>query len=131
MSLNKIMLIGNLGSDPEMRFLPGSGKPVASFSIATNRKYKVEGELREEVEWFSIVAYGRLAEICQEFLKKGRQVFIGGRIKTRNWIDAQGAKHYRTEVITEDLQLIGSRPNGNGQHKEDDLMSEPDPETGL
>ena len=128
MSLNKIMLIGNLGSDPEMRFLPGSGKPVASFSMATNRRYKVEGELREEVEWFSIVAYGRLAEICQEFLKKGRQVFIGGRMKTRNWVDAQGAKHYKTEVITEDLRLIGSRPNGNGQPREEEAMPEPEPD---
>ena len=110
MSLNKILLIGNLGSDPEIRYTP-AGKPVASFRIATNRRYKTEGEVREETEWFSVVAFGRLAEISSEFLKKGRAVFIEGRIRTQKWADAQGGKHYRTDVIAQALTMIG-RKNG-------------------
>lgn len=129
MSLNKILLIGNLGADPEMRIIPGSGKPVVSFNMATNRRYKVEGEVREETEWFHIVAFGRTAEICQEYLKKGRQVFVAGRMHTRTWTDAQNAKHYRTEVIVEELRLIGSRPNGNGSSsaREEEPLPEADP----
>lgn len=106
MSLNKILLLGNLGSDPEVRFMP-SGKQTAQFSLATNRRYKIEGQVREETEWFQIVAFGRLAEICSEFLKKGKQVFIEGRMRTRNWTDNSGQKHYRTEVIAEGMRLIG------------------------
>src|SRR5262245_339585 len=98
MSLNKVLLIGNLGTDPEIRYTQ-SGKPVVSFSLATNRRYKVEGEVREETEWFSIVAFGRLGEICSEFLKKGRSVFVEGRMQTRNWVDTAGIKHYRSQVI--------------------------------
>lgn len=119
MSLNKILLIGHLGSDPDMRYLP-SGKPAASFRIATNRRYKVEGQLREEVEWFSIVAFGRLAEICSEYLKKGKPVFIEGRMKTRNWTDANGAVHYRTEVIAEAMQLMGSKSNDGGRARSEE-----------
>jgi single-strand DNA-binding protein len=111
MSLNKILIIGNLGSDPNIRYLP-SGKPAASFSVATNRRYKIEGQLKEEVEWFSVVAFGRLAEICAEFLKKGKPVFVEGRMKTRNWTDANGAVHYRTEVVAEVMRMIGGRQNG-------------------
>jgi single-strand DNA-binding protein len=111
MSLNKILIIGNLGSDPNVRYLP-SGKPAASFSVATNRRYKIEGQLKEEVEWFSVVAFGRLAEICAEFLKKGKPVFIEGRMKTRSWTDANNAIHYRTEVIAEGMRMIGGRQNG-------------------
>ncbi len=111
MSLNKILLIGNLGKDPEVRYLP-SGKPVANFSVATNRRYKIEGEVKTEVEWFRVVAFGRLAEICSEFLKKGRPVFVEGRMRTNNWTDADGAKHSRPEVVAETMQLIGSK-NGN------------------
>lgn len=108
MSLNKILLIGNLGADPEMRYTP-SGKPVASFRMATNRQYKVEGVLRKETDWFSVIAFGRLAEICSEFLKKGKSVFVEGSLHTRSWTDAQGAKHFRTEVIAQGLTLIGRR----------------------
>ena len=126
MSLNKVLLIGNLGSDPEVRYTP-SAKPITSFRIATNRRYKIEGEVREEVEWFSVVAFGRLAEICSEFLKKGRSVFIEGRMRTRTWVDAQGAKHWRTEVIAESLQMIGKR-NGNGNTSSAELPAEPSEE---
>ena len=111
MSLNKILLIGNLGSDPEIRYTP-SKKPIASFGLATNRRYKMEGQVHEETEWFQIVAFGRLAEICSEYLKKGKSIFVEGRIRTRTWIDASGMKHYRTEVIAEGLTMIGKR-NGD------------------
>ena len=111
--MNKILLLGNLGTDPEVRFMP-SGKQTTQFSLATNRKYKIEGQLREETEWFHVVAFGRLAEIASEYLKKGRQVFIEGRMRTRNWTDTGGQKHYRTEVIAEGLRLIGSKANGTG-----------------
>jgi single-strand DNA-binding protein len=128
MSLNKILLIGNLGSDPEIRYTR-SGKPAAQFSLATNLRYKTEGELREETEWFRVVAFGRLAEICGEYLKKGKPVFIEGRIRTRNWTDGGGQKHYRTEVVAEGMRLIGkgNGPNGNKgvQEPEQDQDQEP------
>jgi single-strand DNA-binding protein len=110
MSLNKILLIGNLGADPEVRYTP-AGKPITSFRMATNRRYKVEGEVREETEWFSIVAFGRMAEICSEFLKKGKSVFVEGRMQTRSWVDAEGEKHFRSQVILEGMRMIGG-PNG-------------------
>lgn len=113
MSLNKVLIIGNLGRDPEIRYLP-SGKPMATFSLAASRRYKVEGEVKEETEWFNVVAFGRLAEICGEFLKKGRPLFVEGRVKTRNWLDNSGVKHYRTEIIAEAMTLMG-KPPGNGQ----------------
>src|SRR5262245_53070547 len=115
MSLNKILLIGNLGSDPEMRNLP-SGKKAAQFPIATNRRYKLEGQVRVETEWFQVVAFGRLAEICGEFLKKGKPVFIEGRIHTRNWVDQSGQKHYRTQVVAEGMRMIGKNNNGSEGH---------------
>jgi single-strand DNA-binding protein len=116
MSLNKILLLGHLGSDPEVRFMP-SGKQTTQFRMATNRRYKVEGQIRDETEWFQVVAFGRLAEICGEFLKKGKQVFIEGRMHTRNWTDGGGQKHYRTEVIAEAMRLIG-KSNGSERPKE-------------
>ncbi len=113
MSLNKILLIGNLGADPEIRYTP-AGKPVASFQMATNHRYKTDGELRQETEWFNVVAFGRLAELSSELLKKGQSLFVEGRVKTRSWEDAEGAKHYRTEVVAEGFTFIGKRENGNG-----------------
>ena len=88
---------------------------MANFSLAASRRYKIEGELKEETEWFNIVAFGRLAEICGEYLKKGRPLFVEGRLKTRNWTDNSGVKHYRTEVIAEALTMMGSKPNGGAQ----------------
>jgi single-strand DNA-binding protein len=116
MSLNKILLLGHLGSDPEIRYLP-SGKQAAQFRMATNRRYKVEGQIRDETEWFQVVAFGRLAEICGEFLRKGRQVFIEGRMHTRNWVDGNNQKHYRTEVVAEGMRLIG-KANGLNTNRE-------------
>jgi len=93
------MIIGNLGSEPEMRFTP-SGNPVTSFRVATNRVYTTaEGERKEETEWFTVVAWNRLAEQCNQFLTKGRLVYAEGRLHTRTWESQDGQKHYRTEMI--------------------------------
>ncbi|MFH1003854.1 MAG: single-stranded DNA-binding protein [Chloroflexota bacterium] len=98
-SLNRVMIIGNLGSEPEMRFTP-NGNPVTSFRVATNRVYTTpENERREETEWFTVVAWNRLAEQCNQFLTKGKLVYTEGRLHTRSWDGQDGQKHYRTEII--------------------------------
>ncbi len=98
-SLNKVMIIGNLGSEPEMRFTP-NGNPVTSFSVATNRMYTTpEGERKQETEWFTVVAWNKLAEQCNQFLTKGRLVFAEGRLHTRSWESQDGQKHSRAEVV--------------------------------
>ena len=98
-SLNKVMIIGNLGSEPEMRFTP-NGNPVTSFRVATNRVFTTPtGERKEETEWFSVVAWGKLAEQCNQFLTKGRLVYTEGRLRTRTWEGQDGQKHSRPEVI--------------------------------
>lgn len=98
-SLNKVMIIGNLGAEPEMRFTP-NGNPVTSFRVATNRVYTSPvGERKEETEWFTIVAWGKLAEQCNQFLTKGRLVYAEGRLRTRTWEGQDGQKHSRPEVI--------------------------------
>ena len=121
MSLNKVLLIGNLGSDPEVRYTQ-AGKQVVSFRVATNRRYKVEGEVREETEWFSIVGFGRMAEICSEYLKKGKSVFVEGRMQTQSWLDSAGVKHYRSQVIIENMRMIGG--NGNKAAPSEEIHSE-------
>jgi single-strand DNA-binding protein len=107
---NKVLLIGNLGRDPEVRTTT-SGQPVASFSLATNRRWKDrEGGRREETEWHNIVCWGRLAEIAGQYLNKGRQIFVEGRIQTRSWDDQQsGEKRYKTEIIADNFQMLGGR----------------------
>ncbi len=98
-SLNKIMIIGNLGSEPEMRFTP-NGNPVTSFRIATNRTYTTpDGERKQETEWFSVVAWNKLAEQCNQFLSKGRLVYAEGRLHTRTWESQDGQKHSRPEIV--------------------------------
>ena len=106
--LNKVMLIGNLGRDPEVRSLP-SGQPVASFSIATSRRWRDrDGNRQEQTEWHNIVCFGRQAEIAGQYLTKGKQVHIEGRIQTRSWDDKQtGEKRYRTEIVCENFQMLG------------------------
>ena len=105
-SLNKVMIIGNLGSDPEMRFTP-SGNPVTSFRVATNRVYSTpEGERKEETEWFTVVAWSKLAEQCNQFLTKGRLVYAEGRLRTRTWESQDGQKHYRTEIIANRVTFL-------------------------
>ncbi len=107
--LNKVMVIGNLGRDPEMRYMP-SGRPVTSFSVATTRSWtNANGERREETEWFNVVAWGNLAEICKQYLRKGQQVYIEGRIQTRNWEDNERRKRFRTELVANEMIMLGSR----------------------
>lgn len=101
--LNKVMVIGRVEAVPELRYTP-SGRAVTSFSISTPRSWmSVDGERHEEVEWFNIVAWGSLAEICHKRLLKGKQVYIEGRLQTRGWEDAEGNKHFRTEVVAHEM----------------------------
>jgi len=108
--INKVILIGRLGSDPEVRYTP-SGVAVANFSIATSEEWKDKdsGERRERTEWHRIVAWRRLGEICGEYLSKGKQVYIEGRLQTRDWEDRDGNKRYTTEIIASDVQFLGTR----------------------
>jgi single-strand DNA-binding protein len=107
--LNKVMIIGHLGRDPEMRYTP-NGRPVTSFSVATTRTWtSAEGERREETEWFNVVAWGNLAEICKAHLTKGQQVYVEGRLQTRGWEDEDGKKHFRTELVASEMILLGDR----------------------
>jgi single-strand DNA-binding protein len=112
--LNKVLLIGNLDCDPEMRYTP-SGRPVTSFSLATSRSWtSADGERREETEWFNIVTWGNLAEICKQYLAKGKQVYIEGRLQTRGWEDDTGKKHFRTEVVANEMIMLGNRHSSGG-----------------
>ena len=112
--LNKVLLMGNLGRDPEVRFTTG-GTSVANFSIATNESWKDKnGQLQEKTEWHRIVVWGKLAELCGQYLKKGRQAFIEGRLQTREWTDKEGKKNYSTEIVANNVQFIGGRPEGAG-----------------
>jgi single-strand DNA-binding protein len=107
--LNKVMVIGSVGRDPEMRYIP-SGKPVTSFSIATSRSWTNSGgERREETEWFNVVAWGNLAEICKQHLRKGQQVYVEGRLQTRSWEDHDGNKRFRTELVANEMIMLGKR----------------------
>lgn len=109
-SVNKVILIGHLGRDPEVRYAP-SGAAVANFSLATSRRWKdkASGEQQEETEWHRCVAYDRLGEVVGEYLKKGSQVYVEGRLKTRKWEDKDGATKYATEIIVENMTMLGGR----------------------
>ena len=109
-SVNKVTIIGNLGRDPEVRYTP-SGAAVCNVSIATTRNWKSKesGEKVEETEWHRVVFYDRLAEIAGEFLRKGKAVYVEGRLKTRKWQDKEGRENYTTEIIAEQMQLLGGR----------------------
>jgi single-strand DNA-binding protein len=109
-SLNKVMIIGNLGRDPEMRYTP-SGQAVTQFTVAVNRNYKgQDGNWQEETEWFRVVAWGPLAERTAEYLRKGRKVYVEGRLQTRQWEDQQGQKRYTTELIASTVTPLDPRP---------------------
>ncbi len=112
-SVNKVILIGNLGRDPEVRYAP-SGSAICNVTLATTRNWKSKdsGERQEETEWHRVVFYDRLAEIAGEYLKKGRPVYVEGRLKTRKWTDKDGVEKYTTEVIADQMQLLGSRGGG-------------------
>jgi len=114
-SINKVIIIGNLGRDPEVRYTP-NGAAVCNVSVATTRNWKDKntGEKVEETEWHRVVFYDRLAEIAGEYLKKGRAVYVEGRLKTRKWQDKDGKDNYTTEIVAENMQLLGGREGGGG-----------------
>lgn len=119
--LNKMMIIGHLGRDPEMRYTP-SGRPVTTFSVATSRSWhSSDGERHEETEWFNVVAWGNLAEICNQHLHKGQQVYVEGRLQTRRWEDADGNKHFTTELVAREMIMLGDRreSDGGGEYSAD------------
>jgi len=111
--LNKVMLIGNLGADPEVRYMP-SGGAVTNIRLATTRRWKDKqtGERREETEWHRVVFFSRLAEVAGEYLRKGSQVYIEGRIRTQKWQGQDGQDRYTTEIVADQMQMLGSRSGG-------------------
>jgi single-strand DNA-binding protein len=112
--LNKVMIIGHLGREPEMRYTP-SGRPVATFSVATTRSWhSADGERHEETEWFNVVAWGSLAEICSQHLHRGQQAYVEGRLQTRRWDDADGKKHFATELVAREIIMLGERREMQG-----------------
>lgn len=114
--LNKVTLIGNLGADPEIRFMP-SGGSVANIRLATTRRWKDKqtGERKESTEWHRVIFFNRLAEIAGEYLKKGSQIYVEGRLQTRKWQSQDGQEHYTTEILGEEMHMLGSRSGGTGQ----------------
>ena len=116
--VNKVILVGNLGRDPELRSTP-SGQPVATFSLATSRKWRdKEGNRQEQTEWHQIVCWGRQAEVAGEYLTKGKQIYVEGRLQTRSWDDRNtGEKKYKTEVVCDNFQMLGSRGDSGGGYK--------------
>ena len=127
--VNKVILVGNLGRDPERRSTP-SGQQVATFSVATSRRWRDrDGNRQEQTEWHNVVVWGRQAEVAGEYLKKGRQIYIEGRLQTRSWDDKQtGEKKYRTEVICENFQMLGQRGGDGGGS---DYAGAPQPDRGM
>ncbi len=113
--VNKVILVGNVGTDPELRYTP-SGKAVANFSLATNEQWtNKDGGKEERTEWHRVVAWGRLGEICGEYLSKGSQVYIDGKIQTRAWEDKDGNKRYTTEIIAQTMQMLGGTSRKEGE----------------
>lgn len=109
--LNKVFLIGNLGRDPEMRYTP-SGRPVTTFSLGTKRSWKSSsGERKTQTEWFNVVAWSNLAEICKQHLSKGRLVFIEGRLQNRQWEHPEGHKHFTTEIVANEMIILDTKPD--------------------
>lgn len=127
-SLNKVMIIGRLGRDPEMRYTP-SGRPVTSFSVATSRSWSTaEGDRRTETEWFNVVAWGSLAEICKQYLTKGQQVYVEGRLQTRYWEDSEGTKHSSTEVVANEMIMLGDRRDSSQANEENNYPKDEEDE---
>jgi len=103
------MIIGHLGRDPEMRYTP-SGRPVTTFTVATSRNWSTgDGERHSETEWFNVVAWGNLAEICKQYLTKGQQVYVEGRLQTRRWDDNEGVKHTSIEIVANEMMMLSDR----------------------
>lgn len=111
MTINKVQLIGNLGRDPEVRYTP-NGTAVCNLSLATTSAWKDKaGERVEQTEWHRLVFYDRLAEIVGEYLKKGRSIYVEGRLRTRKWDDKDGTNHYATEIVASEMQMLGAKPD--------------------
>ena len=122
--LNKVMLIGRLGQDPEMRYTP-SGKPLTKFQMAVNRNWtSSDNEKKTETEWFNIVCWGKLAEICNQYLKKGLQVYVDGRLHTRHWVDDKGANHSVVEVVAQEMIFLGGPKEMDGSDQAEDVIPE-------
>ena len=129
-SLNKVMIIGNIGNEPEMRFTP-NGNPVTSFRVATNRIYTTpDGERRQETDWFTVVAWNKLAEQCNQFLGKGRLVYVEGRLHNRSWEGQDGQKRYRTEVVANRVTFLDRQGSAAlpGERMEEGEGEEPIPD---
>jgi single-strand DNA-binding protein len=120
-SVNKVIIVGNLGRDPEVRYTP-NGSAICNFSVATTRSWKNKdsGDKAEETEWHRVVMFDKLAEIAGEYLKKGRSVYIEGRLKTRKWQDKDNVEKTTTEIVATDMQMLGSREGMGGGHSESD-----------
>ena len=133
MSLNKVMLIGNVGKDPEIRYLdgnnPNSGNTkVAQFTLATTERYRDRnGELRENTEWHNIVAWRNSADVAEKFIRKGTQVFIEGKLRTRSWTDQTGNKRFTTEITVDNLQLLGKKTDNPGAQQSQGGYQQPQP----
>jgi single-strand DNA-binding protein len=111
-SVNKVIIVGNLGADPELRYTP-SGKAVATFNVATREQWTgKDGEKEERTEWHRVVAWARLGEVCGEYLHKGSQVYVEGRLQTRSWEDRDGKKRYTTEIVAQTMQMLGAPSKG-------------------
>lgn len=120
--VNKVILVGNLGGDPELKHTPG-GDPVCEFSLATNESWTDKsGQKQERTEWHSIVVWGKRGEVCAKYLAKGRQAYVEGRLRTRSWEDKEGNKRYKTEVVASDVQFLGGKggEGGGGSSRRDD-----------
>ncbi|WP_321794626.1 single-stranded DNA-binding protein [Caballeronia sp. J97] len=131
-SVNKVILVGNLGADPETRYLP-SGDAVANIRLATTDRYKDKssGEMKELTEWHRVAFFGRLAEIVNEYLKKGSSVYIEGRIRTRKWTDQAGQERYSTEIVADQMQMLGGRASGErSSSSADDFETQRSPRQG-
>ena len=114
MSVNKVILLGRLGQDPELKYTPG-GSPVCNFSLATTESWTDKGgQKQEKTEWHRVVVWGKLAELCNQYLSKGRQAFLEGRLQTRSWDDKEGNKRYTTEILASTVQFIGGASAGAG-----------------
>jgi len=122
--LNKVLLIGRLGRDPEMRYTP-SGRPVTTFSVGTSRSWNTSyGDKRTETEWFNVVAWGNLAEICKQYLIKKSLVYIEGRLQNRHWEDSEGVKHVTTEIVANEMIMLDDKKEDNNHLESEDTTTE-------
>jgi single-strand DNA-binding protein len=124
-SVNKVILVGNLGRDPEMRYLP-SGDAVANLAIATTEKYKDKsGEMQEATEWHRVAFFGKIAEVCGQYLKKGSQIYVEGSLRTRKWQDKDGNDRYTTEIRGDRMQMLGGKSSGGSADYDAPMESAP------